>query len=178
MPKLVTAQRQELEVEKAHQYIRTHILFPAGVLGLICVVSAAATLLYQFIVKTYSWQAFGEATGLLVIGALVGWGQTRYHRYLLREFPEHFALRMKAFERTTPHKTKKDVAAAVLDHPGRSLVPFLYLVGAGGLLGFSAMSTAAGHVDGVAAFLMPWAGFFWAKLFFWRRVLPEGKRQH
>ena len=176
MPKLVTVQRQELEVEKARQYVRTHILFPAGILGLICIVSAAATLLYQFFVETYSWEAFRETTGLLMTGALLGWGQTRYHRYVLREFPEHFSLRMKAFERTTK-KTKKDVSAATLDHPGRALVPLFYLMGAGGLLGLSTLSMTLGHVDGVAAFLMPWAGFFWAKLFFWRKILPDDRGQ-
>jgi hypothetical protein len=60
-----------------------------------------------------------------------------------------------------------------LDHPGRSLVPLFYLLGAGILLGLSAFSLVGGQVDKVAAVMMPWAGFFWAKLFFWRRVLGK-----
>ena len=32
MPKLVTVHRQESEVEKAQQYVKTHILLPAGLL--------------------------------------------------------------------------------------------------------------------------------------------------
>ena len=119
MPKLVTVQRQELEVEKAQEYVKRHILFPSSLLGLICVVSAAVALVYQFVSESYGLRAFEETTGLLAAGVLLGWGQTRYHRYLLREFPGHFAHRMKTFERTGTKKPKKDVAAAVLDHPGR-----------------------------------------------------------
>lgn len=177
MPKLVTVHRQESEVEKAHEYVKTHMLFPAGLLGLISVVSSAAALVYQFVTATYGARAFEETTGLLAAGALLGWGQTRYHRYLLRTFPGYFAARMRAFERKGPKKSTKDVAAVLLDHPGRSLVPLCYVAGIGLLLGLSGFSMVGGHVDKVAAFLMPWAGFFWAKLFFWRKVLGQGKSQ-
>lgn len=175
MPKLVTVQRQEVEVEKAHEYVKTHMLFPSGLLGLICVVSSAAALVYQFVTESYGLRAFEETTALLAAGALLGWGQTRYHRYLLREFPGYFAARMRAFERKGPKKSRKDVPAVRLDHPGRWLVPFCYVLGAGVLLGLSAFSLFGGQVDKVAAAMMPWAGFFWAKLFFWRRVLEQGK---
>lgn len=175
MPKLVTVQRQELELEKAQEYVKTHILFPSGLLGLICVISSAAALVYQFVTSTYGLRAFEETTGLLAAGLLLGWGQTRYHRYLLREFPGYFAARMRAFERKGQKKPKKDVAAAQLDHRGRSWVPFGYVLGVGMLLGLSALSIYNGEVDKVAAAMMPWAGFFWAKLFFWRRVLPPGE---
>jgi hypothetical protein len=84
---------------------------------------------------------------------------------------------MRAFERKGPKKSTKDVAAVLLDHPGRSLVPFCYVAGIGLLLGLSGFSMVGGYVDKVAAFLMPWAGFFWAKLFFWRKVLGQGKSQ-
>lgn len=173
MPKLVTVQRQELEVEKAQEYVKTHILFPSGLLGLICVISSAAALVYQFLTETYGFLAFEETTGLLAAGALLGWGQTRYHRYLLQEFPGYYAARMRAFERKGPKKSRRDVAVTQLDHRGRSLVPYAYVLGTGLLLGLSALSIMSGHVDRVAAVMMPWAGFFWAKLFFWRRVLGK-----
>ncbi len=174
MPKLVTVQRQGLELEKAQEYVKSHILFPAGLLGLICVISSAAALIYQFVTETYGLRAFEETTGLLAGGALLGWGQTRYHRYLLRAFPGYFAARMRAFERKLPKKSKKEMAAVQLDHRGRAWVPVAYVLGAGVLLGLSALSISSGHVDKVAAVMMPWAGFFWAKLFFWRRVLGKG----
>lgn len=177
MPKLITAQRQALEVEKAREYVKTHMLFPAALLGLICVVSSAAALVYQFVTGTYGLRAFGEISGLLAAGALLGWAQTRYHRYLLREFPGYFAARMRVFERRAPKKRRKETSAVVLEHRGRSWVPVAYVLGIGGLLALSGFSAANGHVDKVAAALMPWAGFFWAKLFFWRRILPPGERK-
>ena len=82
---------------------------------------------------------------------------------------------MRAHERTGPKKPKKDVAAVLLEHPGRSLVPLGYVLGAGILLGLSGFSIFSGYVDKVAAVMMPWAGFFWAKLFFWRKVLGSMK---
>ena len=108
MPKLVTAKRIEGEHEKAVEYVKTHILFPSGLLGLICLVAGAGTLIYQFVVEAYSWFAFSEVTGLLVVGGLLGWGQTRYHKYLVREHPEHFASRMKLYSRSSPKRTKKE----------------------------------------------------------------------
>ena len=175
MPKLVTVQRHEQEIEKAHEYVKRHILVPSSLLGLICVVSSAATLVYQFMTEAYGVRAFEETMGLLAAGVLLGWGQTRYHRYLLQSFPGHFAARMRAHERTGPKKPKKDVAAVLLEHPGRSLVPLGYVLGAGILLGLSGFSIFSGYVDKVAAVMMPWAGFFWAKLFFWRKVLGSMK---
>jgi hypothetical protein len=125
---------------------------------------------------TFGVQAFEETTGRGAAGGLLGWGQTRYHRYLLREFPGYFAARLRAFERKGPKKSKKDIAAALLDHPGRSLVPLWYALGGGVLLGLSGFSMFNGQVDMVAAAMMPWAGFFWAKLFFWRKVLSGSKK--
>jgi hypothetical protein len=173
MPKLVTVKRQGTDLEKAQEYVKTHMLFPSSVLGLICVVSSAATLVYQFVTGSYEAIALAETTGLLAAGMVLGWGQTRYHQYLLREFPWYFASKMRTFERKGPVKSRKDVL--VLDHRGRAVAPLAYTVGAGALVALSLWSYMAGHVANVAAFLMPWAGFFWARLFFWRKVLGQGK---
>jgi hypothetical protein len=104
---------------------------------------------------------------------LLGWGQTRYHRYLLREYPAHFAERMRLFSRGGPRRGKKEASLPPLEHRGRGFVPFLYIGGALVLLGVSILATIAGGLYYLAAFLLPWAGFFWAKLFFWRGVLQK-----
>jgi hypothetical protein len=39
------------------------------------------------------------------------------------------------------------------------------------LWGASAVTILYGNVDALPALLMPWAGFYWAKLFFWRGVV-------
>ncbi|MBI4401862.1 MAG: hypothetical protein HY581_09550 [Nitrospirae bacterium] len=176
MPKIITAKRLAGDTEKAREYVKTHILFPSGLLGLIFMVAGAASLVYQFMIKTYSWQTFLETSGLLLVGGLLGWAQTRYHQYLLREHPGHFASRMKIFSRTGIKRSKREVLIPPLEHRGRSLVPLWYILGIGALFGASAVSSSLGQVDYTAAFLLPWAGFFWAKLFFWRGVLGESKK--
>jgi len=175
MTKLITTKRLEGESEKAREYVKAHILLPSGLLGLIFMVSGTAALLYQFFAETYSWRTFLQSTGLLVAGGLLGWTQTRYHRYLLREHPAHFASRMRIFSRGGLKRAKKEAALPSLEHRGRSLVPLFYVLGIGALCGAAAVSSALGQVYYVAAFLLPWAGFFWAKMFFWRGVLGEGK---
>jgi hypothetical protein len=62
-----------------------------------------------------------------------------------------------------------------VEHPGQGLVPWLYVVGIGTLVAGSIVVWRIGPLDSVAAFFLPWAGFFWAKLFFWRKVLTQGK---
>lgn len=174
MPKIITAKRQEGELDRARDYVKSHILFPSGLLGLICLVAGTFSLLYQFLFATYTFQSFLQTSGLLVAGGLLGWAQTRYHRYLLDEHPWHFATRMKLFGKGGGKWAKKDAITQTLDHPGRSLVPFLYVAGIGALVGLGTWSALSGRVDAMAAFTMPWAAFFWAKMFFWRSVLGRG----
>jgi len=175
MTKLITTKRLEGETEKAREYVKVHILLPSGLLGLVFMVSGTAALLYQFFAETYSWRTFLQSTGLLVAGGLLGWAQTRYHQYLLREHPAHFAGRMRIFSRGGLKRAKKEAALPSLEHRGRSLVPLFYVLGIGALCGAAALGSARGQVYYVAAFLLPWAGFFWAKMFFWRGVLGQGK---
>lgn len=174
MPKIITAKRAENEVEKAREYVKVHILFPAGVLGLIAMLAGVFALIYQFVVETYNWRTFLESSGLILSGGALGWAQTRYHQYVLREYPRLFASRLRVAPRLG-QKRKKGAQAKPVEHPGQGLVPWLYVVGIGTLIGVSAIGWRVGPLDYVAAFFLPWAGFFWAKLFFWRKVLTQGK---
>lgn len=172
MPKLVTVKRLEGNTQKARDYIKAYILFPSGALGLVCMIAGTASLGYQLLATdTYTWATFSESTGLLVMGGILGWIQTRYHQYLLREYPEVFASRMRKTAKTTS-RAKKEIAT-IASPPGQAWVPAVYVVGLAILLSASAASTLFGHVYFMAALLMPWAGFFWAKLFFWRSILRE-----
>jgi hypothetical protein len=167
MPKLVTAKRLEGEQEKAREYVRSHILFPSSVLGLIFMLAGAGTLILQFVGDRYGWWTFLQSTGLIAFGALLGWGQTRYHRYLLINHPSHFANRMKPGAVKGKAATKA-VLLPTSDHPGRPWVPWLYAAGILGLFGAGALAVAVGQVYFAAGFTLPWAGFFWAKLYSWR----------
>ncbi len=172
MPKLVTVKRLEGSAEKARDYVKTHILFPSSLLGLIFMVAGTVALGYQLLATdSYSWATFVQSTGLLVLGAVLGWGQTKYHQYLLREHPDVFASRMKIFLRAPRSRAKREPPLSPLIHRGRKFVPLAYLAGMLVLLAASTVSVILGDVYYLAAYLMPWAGFFWAKLFFWRGVI-------
>ena len=172
MPKLVTIWREKDIQEQARHYVRSYILFPAGVVGLVSMIGAIGALGYQFVrTDSYTAATFWQSSGLIMFGALGGWLQTRYHRYLLAGFPEVFAARLRTAVRQQGKKTKAEPAKATIEHPGRKLIPLAYAAGLVLLWGASAVTMMYGNVDLLPALLMPWAGFYWAKLFFWRGVV-------
>lgn len=175
MPKIITARRRETDVDRAEEYVRTHILLPSALIGMVFMIAGVLALIYQFLSETFGWRPFVETSGLLIVGIIVGWGQTLYHRFLLRKYPAFFASRMKLFSRGPLKRPKRDTVAQALEHPGRSWVPPAYVGGILLLLGASFAAATYGHLYFIAAFFMPWAGFFWAKMFFWRKVLPQAK---
>ncbi len=172
MGKIITVQRKENEAQLAEHYIRTYILFPSGLLGLLAMIIGILALVYQLFIETYDAWTFAKSSGLIVAGMLLGWGQTRYHRYLFRTFPEFWASRMRTSRVRGAQRLKKVSTEVKLQHAGRSLVPFAYVVGIGSLLGLSAWSFGSGSLDYMAAFTLPWAGFFWGKLFTWHSIIP------
>jgi hypothetical protein len=176
MPKIITSRRIEGESEKAREYVRTHIVLPSSVLGLVFMVAGMAALVYQFVYISYDWRTFLESAGLLLMGMLFGWVQTRYHHYLLREFPETFAGRMKLFAKNRAKRPRKEITIPAIQHRYRQYVPFGYAMGGIALFAAAAWSSVLGQTYYVAAFLLPWVGFFWAKVFFWRGMLLEMRR--
>lgn len=172
MPKLITLHHPDQVSQQAREYVRTYILFPSGIIGLLCLVGVVGGLAYQLIASdNYTWSTFYFSTGLLILGIVLGTGQTSYHRYLFRQFPEALASRMKLVSGKQKGKAKKEASLDAIDHPGRSLIPAAYLIGIAILIGGSVTAIVYGQVDAFPAFLTPWAGFYWAKLFLWRRVI-------
>ncbi len=172
MPKLVTVWREEEIQTQARQYVRSYILFPSGLMGLVCMVGGLGSLAYQLLASsTYTWTTFLTSSGLIVLGACCGWAQTRYHRYLLATVPEVFAARIRSAVTRNQKKKKNESPIPEIQHPGRGFVPMVYAVGSALLMATSAWAMFYGSVDIVPAVLMPWAGFYWGKLFFWRGVV-------
>ena len=172
MPKLVTVLRPEKIQEQARYYVRSYILFPAGVVGLVCMIGGVGSLGYQLLANhTYTWLTFLSSSALLVVGAMGGWAQTRYHRYLFETFPEVYVARMRTAVVQHSKKVKAESAVPSIDHPGRSFVPVISIGGAALILGASAAAIVRSDLDPLPALLMPWAGFYWAKLFSWRGVV-------
>ena len=177
MPKVITNRRQGDETEKAQEFVRTYILFPASLLGLICILVGVVALGYQLYVGRYGWETFTYSSALLVAGVLFGLAQTKYQQYLLREFPGYFANRMKAFTQRSVRKAKKAATEVTIEHRGRGLVPLWYFLGMMALVILSGICVWTGFMDPMAAFALPWAGYFWAKMFFWKGlVLPPSKK--
>lgn len=174
MPKLVTVLKPEKIDEQARYYVRSHILLPAGTIGLICMVGGIGSLAYQLIVNhSYSWLTFVTSSVLIVVGALCGWGQARYHRYLFSTFPEVYAARLRTAvaQRNRKAKAKTEPDVPSIEHPGRGFVTAISIAGAVLIFGASAVGIIRGELDPFPAVLVPWAGFYWAKLFSWRGVV-------
>ena len=172
MPKLVKEWRGEDIRTQARHYIKTYILLPSGFLGLLCMLGGVGALGYQLIASgTYTAATFVTSSVLLLLGGFCGWIQTRYHRYLLDTVPGVFAARMRTAVQRTQRKAKAEPLVPSIDHRGRKLVPMAYLAGIALLLGSSFLAVNQGSIDAVPAVFMPWAGFYWSKLFFWRGVV-------
>lgn len=169
MPKLVTVWRKDEIHAQARQYVRSYILVPSGMLGLVCMLGAVGGLGYQLVASSsYTWATFLTSSGLLLAGGLCGMAQTTYHRYLLETVPEAFAARMRT---AIAKPGKKPKAEIKIDRPGRAFVPLGYVGGLLLLFTGSALALLKGSVDAVPAVFMPWAGFYWGKLFLWRGVV-------
>jgi hypothetical protein len=172
VPRLITIQRPEQITQQAHEYVKSYILFPSGLVGLICLIGGVGGLGYQLIATdSYTWATFYQSSGLITLGAVMGLAQTRYQQYLLTQFPEVLAARMRRASTRQGAKAKKQPQPVTIDHPGRPLIPLAYLVGVMSLVGGAMVAFMYGQVSAVPALLMPWAGFYWARLFFWQSVV-------
>jgi len=120
---------------------------------------------------TYSWVTFLTSSILLAVGALCGFGQARYHRYLFTAFPEVYAARMRTAVAQRNKKTKAEPEVPSIEHPGRAFVTAISIAGAALIFGASAAAIVRGDLDPLPAMLVPWAGFYWAKLFSWRGIV-------
>ena len=176
MPKLVTVLKPEKIDEQARYYVRSHILLPAGTIGLVSMVGGLGALAYQLLAShTYSWVTFLSSSLLIAIGASCGFGQARYHRYLFKKFPEFYAAKMRTAvaqrNKKLRMKAKAEPDVPEIEHPGRGFVTAISIAGAVLVFGSSAGAYLYGDLDLLPAALVPWAGFYWAKLFCWRGVV-------
>ena len=170
--RLITVRRPEQITQQAQEYVKSYIMLPSGVVGLICLIGGVGGLGYQLIASgDYTWNTFYQSSALIAGGALLGLAQTRYHQFVFRRFPDVLAARMRMASARRGAKIKKEPKPMTIDHPGRQFVPFAYLIGASFLIGSALAAVIYGQVHAVPALLMPWAGFYWARLFFWRSVV-------
>ncbi len=170
--RLVTVRRPEEVRQQAQLYIKTYIVLPSGVVGLLCLIGGVGGLGYQLMAtESYTGATFYQGTGLIILGVLTGLAQTRYHHYILNQFPDVLAARMRVAAQRRGARAKKELQTTEIEHAGRRLIPFAYMGGAAALIGSALAATVYGQVSALPAMLLPWAGFYWARLFFWRKVL-------
>ena len=172
MARLVTVRRPEEIAQQAQEYVKSYILFPSGLVGLICLIGGIGGLGYQLIATdSYTWATFYQSSALIVVGLVLGMAQTRYHQFLLKRFPEVFATRFRVASMRRGTKAKREPQSMSISHAGRQFVPLAYAGGAAILIGSAVAAVAYGQVGAVSALLLPWAGFYWARLFLWRKVV-------
>jgi hypothetical protein len=170
--RLVTVRRPEEIQQQAQEYVKSYILFPSGLVGLICLIGGVGGLGYQLLASgTYTWDTFYQSSALIIVGLLTGAAQTRYHQFLLKRFPEVFAARLRMASMKRGAKAKKEPQTLSIDHAGRQFVPLAYVMGAALLIGSAFAASTYGRVSTLPALLLPWAGFYWARLFVWRKVM-------
>jgi len=173
MPKILTARRREDERERARLYLKSRLMLPTIPLGMVTLLAGYADVVLMWIQDQLTPRALLGSTILFLCGAVWGWGHARYERYLLETCPEYFARKQKLLEAAKEYKrVKRDVPATGPLHPGRRFALAMYVVGIASQAGISLYYL--GHMGAYAAIFLPWAGYFNAKVIFWRSLFTSG----
>ncbi len=171
MAKLISPHHDSSTASRAKEYLRSHVVFPSALLGIILLIASTMGLIYQYLSETYEPMTFLQSTALAMIGALTGWGQSRYHRYVLGRYPEIFSARLSASPtKQRSRSRRRALLAGGPEHPGRRWVPLWYLLAVATLLGLSFSAAAWGSVYAVSSYLLPWTGFFCARVYSWKEL--------
>ncbi len=172
MPKIVTAKRREEEMERARLYLKSRLMLPTIPLGMVALLAGYGGIVMMWVQDDLSPGAVYGSTVLLLFGALWGWGHARYERYLVTICPEYLARKLKLLDAAKEYKrVGKSVSVSGPVHQGRRFVWAAYAVGV-----CSQFAMTAYFVDQVGAypaFFLPWAGYFNAKIIFWRNLFSS-----
>ena len=169
MPKIITSRHREGETERARQYIKSRLMLPAIPLAMVTLLTGYGSLAFMWFQDTLTSPVLLGSTALFVVGAIFGWAQVRYERYLVRTCPEYLARKYKLLEAAKEYKrSKRDLPTDGPHHRGRRVVMIGFALA---VITMLAMSVAMAAKVGVyPAFFLPWAGYFNAKVIFWREL--------
>jgi hypothetical protein len=172
MPKIITSRHRQSETERARLYLKTRLMLPTIPLGMVALLTGYGSLVFMWFQDTLTGQAIVGSTMLFVVGVVLGWAHVRYERYLLKTCPEYLARKYKVLEAAKEYKRpKRDLPTGGPMHPGRHVVLVAYAVG---VIAMLAVSIALVDKVGVyPAFFLPWAGYFNAKVIFWRELFAH-----
>lgn len=173
MPKIVTARRREDERERARSYLKSRLMLPTIPLGMVTLLAGYGDVAVMWFQDELTPRALLGSTILFVFGAVWGWGHARYERYLVAVCPDFFARKQKMLEAAKEYKrVKRDIPTTGPLHPGRRIVVALYAVGICSQFAISLYHL--GSLGAYAALFLPWAGYFNAKVIFWRELFTTG----
>ena len=172
MPKIVTARRKEDERDRARQYLKSRLMLPTIPLGMVTLLAGYGDMAVMWIQDELTPRAMLGSTVLFACGAVWGWGHARYERYLVTACPDYLARKQRLLDAAKEYKrVKRDVPTAGPLHRGRRIVLILYVVGLfaqGGLTLYY-----LGQLGAYAAIFLPWAGYFNAKVIYWRDLFTH-----
>lgn len=169
MPKILTVRRREEEGERARLYIKSRLMLPTIPLGMVGLIAGYGGIVLMWMQDELTPTALYGSVMLFLAGAVWGWAHARYERYLVAVCPEYLARKFKQLEAAKEYRrVKRDVASAGPIHKGRRFVGLFYVVG---ICAQIAMTVYFIETVGVyAAVFLPWAGYFNAKVLFWRKL--------
>jgi hypothetical protein len=172
MPKIVTARRREDERERARSYLKSRLMLPTIPLGMVTLLAGYGDMAVMWMQDELTPPALLGSTVLFFCGAGWGWGHARYERYLVAACPEYLARKQKLLDAAKDYrKVKRDVPTTGPGHPGRRFALAMYAVGVLAQCGITLYYL--GQVGTYAAIFLPWAGYFNAKVIFWRELFTN-----
>ena len=169
MVRIVTAKKAESARQKAEMYVKTSIIYPSALMGLVSLVLGYGALIYLLFKGRFFPSIIIDSFVLLGVGVVLGLIQFFHQRFLLDHFPEYYADRRKRMERIRSRQTRKLEIVEKPTYRGHQFVPYVYLVG------FSAAVAVivlyAGRLNPVSAVFLVLAGIYNIRFFFWKRKL-------
>lgn len=171
MPRLVTVKKAEQERQHALRYVKNSLVYPSALIGLTSLILGYGGVIYLIYKSRPLAGLFTDSFVLLCIGLLLGFIQALYHQYLLRSHPEFFADKIHRMNLRLAGRIKKIGDPVRIQHVGRWAVPYLYLLGFGGLIYLVVIYTPKLNILSSVFLLL--AGFHNARFFYLKRLIKK-----
>ena len=147
-------------------------MLPTIPLAMVTLLTGYGSLGFMWFEDSLTLQAAGASFVLFLAGAVLGWGQVWYERYLVRTCPEYLARKQKVLDAAKEYKRpRRDLPIGGPVHSGRRVVLLAYALGVIGMLALSL--TFVEKMGVYPAFFLPWAGYFNAKVILWRELFAS-----
>ena len=171
MPKFITVKKAENERQQAAQYLKTSLVYPSALMGLIGLVLGYGGVIYLMIIGKPMMELLSASLVLLTSGLLLGLLQAFYQHYLFRSHHEVFSDRVHRNKLRMSGQVKKIGDPVTAKHTGRWAVPYIYLIGWAGFV--SLVILHAEKLNYFSSIFLVLAGFHNARFFYLKRLIPK-----